>query len=89
MTSRESAREYLAKTDPALLQAIDIAEQNTRRARAYAYCANEMWAGYPCGVEGCPHCGGDVEATKQWVDQQMQRYDNHKENANDDLPGPD
>lgn len=25
---------------------------------AWAYCENEMHAGYPCRTEGCPHCGG-------------------------------
>lgn len=23
-----------------------------------AYCQNESVAGYSCGREGCPHCGG-------------------------------
>jgi hypothetical protein len=41
------------------------------KERAYAYCANEMWSGYPCGVDGCPHCGGDVEKTREWVAEKM------------------
>lgn len=40
-------------------EAVD--EKYPDRERAYAYCANEMWAGGACGVEGCPHCGGDGE----------------------------
>lgn len=23
-----------------------------------AYCQNESASGYPCGRDGCPHCGG-------------------------------
>lgn len=23
-----------------------------------AYCQNESYSGYPCGRQGCPHCGG-------------------------------
>jgi hypothetical protein len=26
-----------------------------------AYCENESMYGYGCGVESCPHCGGDKE----------------------------
>lgn len=25
-----------------------------------AYCQNESQSGYGCGVEGCPHCGGEA-----------------------------
>ena len=32
---------------------------------AYAYCENEIYAGYPCRVEGCPHCGGPDEADRR------------------------
>lgn len=28
-----------------------------------AYCANESLSGYPCGVDGCPHCGGGNDAS--------------------------
>ena len=30
----------------------------TDEERAYAFCENEMWSGWPCETEGCPHCGG-------------------------------
>lgn len=29
-----------------------------------AYCQNEVQAGYGCGREGCPHCGGSTEPPK-------------------------
>ena len=31
------------------------------RQQAYEYCANEFYAGYPCGTEGCPTCGGQQQ----------------------------
>ena len=34
----------------------------TGKEIAYAYCANEIYYGYPCRVEGCPHCGGPDHA---------------------------
>ena len=40
-------------------EAVD--EKYPDRERTYAYCANEMWSGGPCRLEGCPHCGGDGE----------------------------
>ena len=27
---------------------------------AFAYCENERHSGYPCLIEGCPHCGGKM-----------------------------
>ena len=43
----------------------------------YAYCANEMYSGYPCGTEGCPHRGGpeNVEETKKRIAAYMKRRD--------------
>lgn len=40
-----------------------------RHEITYLYCENEMWSGYPCGTEGCPHCGGPdhVEETMKYV----------------------
>lgn len=38
--------------------------EEARRNTAYAYCANEIYAGYPCRVEGCPSCGGPEHADK-------------------------
>lgn len=35
-----------------------MAERMTAEEVAFAYCANEMWSGHPCGVAGCPYCGG-------------------------------
>ncbi|HBH88424.1 MAG TPA: hypothetical protein DDY27_00885 [Hyphomonadaceae bacterium] len=44
-----------------------------RQEITYLYCENEMWSGYPCGTEGCPHCGGPdgVEETKKYVSSVM------------------
>ena len=33
-----------------------------KREIGWAFCENELWHGYPCGTEGCPHCGGPDNA---------------------------
>jgi hypothetical protein len=52
------------------------------RETAWEYCANEIYAGYPCRTEGCPHCGGpeNADAVVEQIEEYMKPRtgDNHE-----------
>jgi hypothetical protein len=66
-----------------------MAHQMTDREIAHAYCENELWAGHPCGLDDCPHCGGDVEATRRMVNKMHARCDNCNIKSDELLESPD